>query len=284
MTRTVDPGLNRHRLRTAMRSARESSGLTQRQAAESLEWSLSKLIRVETGTVGVSVTDLRAMLHLYGINDPQAVADLEGAARGSKGASWWAQYRDVLSDSFAAYLGFETAASSLRCYQPIVVPGHLQTRDYASALLAPRVAPERSARFVDLRMERQERIFGNDSTETEFVLDELALRRRIGDPQVMKDQMEQLAAFSRRPGVKISVLPADFGAHYSTLGSFVLLGFPTDGDILYLEGATGSYTSGSDMDLLASYQECFETISSEAVQGEAATELIAGISHEYAQH
>src|SRR3954463_13662997 len=110
MPSTVDPSLNRRKLRMELRVAREKAGLTQRLAAQTLEWSLSKLIRIETGTVSVSVTDLRALLQLYGIDDQQAVAALEAAARGSKGPSWWAPYNDVLTTTYAQYLGFESAA------------------------------------------------------------------------------------------------------------------------------------------------------------------------------
>jgi transcriptional regulator with XRE-family HTH domain len=267
-----------------LRAARERAGLTQRLAADTLEWSLSKLIRIETGTVSVSVTDLRALLQLYRIDDEQTVAALEDAARGSKGPSWWAPYNDVLTTVYAQYLGLESAATSIRSYHPIIIPGHLHTQDYAMALLAPRVDdPERAERVVDLRMARQERTFDEGGPQASFVLDELALRRSIGSAHVMKHQLEHLLQMSTQPSVDISVLPADHGAHFSTLGSFVLLGFADTDDLLYLEHATGSLTSGNDMDLMARYQECFEAISAASVKGEAATELITHIKEEYAK-
>jgi transcriptional regulator with XRE-family HTH domain len=266
-----------------LRAAREKAGFTQRLAAETLEWSLSKLIRIETGTVSVSVTDLRALLQLYRIDDEETVKALENAARGSKGPSWWTPYNDVLTATYAQYLGSESAATSIRSYHPIVIPGHLHTQDYATALLDPRVEdPERAGRVVDLRMARQERIFDQGGPQASFVLDELALRRTIGGAHVMKHQLEHLLQVSAQQSVDISVLPADSGAHFSTLGSFVLLGFPDDDDLLYLEHATGGLTSGNDMVLMARYQECFETISAKAVAGEAATELITRIKEEYA--
>jgi transcriptional regulator with XRE-family HTH domain len=283
MLSTVDPSLNRRKLRIELRAAREKAGLTQRAAAEGLEWSLSKLIRIETGTVSVSVTDLRALVQLYGIRDEHAIAALEDAARGSKGASWWAQYNDILSGAFAQYLGMEGAATTIRSYHPLIVPGHLHTQDYAMALLAPRVEPARARRVTDLRMARNERIFDGDGPQTSFVLDELALRRQIGEPKVMKHQLDHLVTLSRHTRVTISVLPARHGAHFSTMGSFVLLGFADDDDLLYLEHPAGSVATANDMSLLAEYQECFETISSDALQGEAATELITTIKEEFAQ-
>lgn len=182
MTPSVDPSLNRRKLRIALRQARDEVGLTQREAAERVEWSQSKLIRIETGAVSISVSDLRALMEIYGITDPTLMAKLEEAARGSKGPSWWSSFHDVLTPQFAQYLGYETAAVRLHTYHPIVIPGHLQTRRYAEALLAPRgLDADRVGRVVDLRMKRQARMFdGEGRLDSVFVLDEAAVRREIG--------------------------------------------------------------------------------------------------------
>ncbi|MER7489502.1 helix-turn-helix transcriptional regulator [Streptomyces sp. NPDC126497] len=284
MTPLVDPSLNRRKLRIALRGAREDAGLTQREAAERVEWSLSKLVRVENGTVSVSVTDLRALVQVYGITDPAVVEELEAAARGSKGPSWWSSFHDVVNPPFAQYLGYETAAVSLATYHPIVVPGHLQTRRYAEELLRPRVRDrERLARVVDLRMKRQERMFGGDGPrETLFLLDEAAVRRRVGGDAVMAGQLQQLLDFAERPGVTLRVLPFEAGAHYSTLGSFVLLGFTDDKDLLYLEYATGNMTGGEDSELLEHYQECLGEISRLALDTSESLGLIGRVKQDLA--
>ncbi|MFG2156368.1 helix-turn-helix domain-containing protein [Streptomyces olivaceus] len=276
MTSLVDPSLHRRKLRLALRKAREAAGLSQREAALRVEWSQSKLIRVETGTVSLSVSDLRALLALYDITDPDTVHELLEAARGSKGPSWWSRYHDVVSPQFAQYLGYEGAARSLDTYHPIVVPGHLQTRAYAEALLAERgLTAERMRRVVDLRMERQQRMFdGPDRRATTFVLDEAAIRREIGGRAVFGAQLRQIAEFGRRDHVTVRVLPFSAGAHYSTLGSFVLLRFPDDDDLLYLEHAAGSMTGGEDLELLARYQECFQTITARALSESDSLDLI----------
>ncbi|TXS46582.1 XRE family transcriptional regulator [Streptomyces sp. uw30] len=284
MTPPVDPSLNRRKLRLALRHARERAGLTQREAAKRVEWSQSKLIRVETGTVGVSVSDLRALLALYDVTDPASVHELEEAARGSKGASWWSRYHDVVTPQFAQYLGYESAATSLQTYHPIVVPGHLQTRAYAEALLTPRgLARQRIGRVVDLRMERQTRMFaGSAGPEATFVLDEAAVRRQIGGKAVLNEQLQQLLDFGAQDGTTIRVLPFAAGAHYSTLGSFVLLGFPDDDDLLYLEHAAGSMTGGEDLELLARYQECFQAIMDLALGETESLDLIGRIKQDLA--
>ncbi|KUN35764.1 helix-turn-helix transcriptional regulator [Streptomyces longwoodensis] len=286
MTQQVDPSLNRRKLRLALRRAREQAHLSQREAAEQVEWSQSKLIRVETGTVGVSVSDLRALLGLYGVDDPEQVEDLEQAARGSKGPSWWSSYHEVITPQYAQYLGYEGAAESLHTYHPIVVPGHLQTRAYAEALLGPRDLEENMfRRVVDLRMERQQRMFDDsDRPACVFVLDEAAVRRQVGGKEVLAEQLSFLLELGSRPKVSVRVLPFEAGAHYSTLGSFVLLGFADDDDLLYLEHAAGSMTGGEDLRLLARYQECFRTITDMALDEPESADLISRVRQDLGVH
>jgi transcriptional regulator with XRE-family HTH domain len=285
MTPLVDPSLNRRKLRLALRRAREKAGLTQREAARRVEWSQSKLIRIETGAVSVSVSDLRALLALYGMagaDHADRISELEEAARGSKGPSWWSRYHDILTPQFAQYLGYEGAAASLSTYHPIVVPGHLQTERYARALLAPRgLEKKRLDRVVALRMERRDRMFdGAGGPACVFLLDEAAVRRQIGGPEVHAEQLRQLLDLGERPDVTVRVLPFDAGAHYSTLGSFVLLGFLDDEDLLYLEHAAGSMTGGENVDLLGRYQVCFQSIEEAALSESDSAGLIGRIQQD----
>ncbi|MFJ3800008.1 helix-turn-helix domain-containing protein [Streptomyces sp. NPDC090088] len=279
MTHRVEPSLNRRKLRLALRRARERANLTQQDVAERVGWSPSKLIRMETGTVGMSVSDLRALLTLYEVTDPEQIEDLEQAAQGSKGPSWWSGYHEVITPQFAQYLGYEGAADSLRTYHPVVVPGHLQTRAYAEALLAPRDLEEsRFRRVVDLRMERQQRMF-NDSGRPActFVLDEAAIRRQLGDKRVLEEQLDHLLCLGHRPEVSVRVLPFEAGAHYSTLGGFALLGFPDDDDLLYREHAAGSMIGSEDHSLLDRYQECFQAITDMALDEPESADLISRV-------
>ncbi|MFE9094925.1 helix-turn-helix domain-containing protein [Streptomyces sp. NPDC007264] len=278
MARDIDPSLNRRRLRIELRKAREEAGLTQREAADALEWSLSKLIRLEAGTVSLSVTDLRALLQLYRVTDPGLVGELEEAARGSKGPSWWAPYSDMVRPQFAQYLGYESAATSIRFYHPSVVYSLFQIEDYTMAQLEPRETAEVARRSAELRTTRQERIFdGGQGPDVSIVLDEAVVRRVIGGPGVMRRQLEHLKTMSQHPRVTMRLLPFTAGAHYSMGGSFTLLGFKDDDDLLYLEGATGSVANRDDLDLTSRYQECFEDISSKAYDGDRMIELIDAV-------
>ncbi|MFG2499731.1 helix-turn-helix domain-containing protein [Streptomyces sp. NPDC048441] len=272
--REVDPSLNRRRLRIALRKAREAAEQSQGQAAHALDWSLSKIMRIEQGTVSLSVTDLRALLQQYGVADPVLAGELEEAARGSKGASWWAQYNDVIGPQFSQYLGYESAAASIRTYNPIIVPGFLQTDEYALALLAPRVDEAKARRIVELRTARQERALeGEDPPWTFFVVDEAALHRQIGGPRVQRAQLQHLISMSERPKVSLQVLPFTAGAHYSTVSSFILLGFLDDEDLLYLE-AQGNQSIRDDHELIVRHQECFESLREIAYGEDKAIDLI----------
>ncbi|MGW0709787.1 helix-turn-helix domain-containing protein [Streptomyces sp. NPDC002643] len=278
MARDIDPSLNRRRLRIELRKAREQAGLTQQDAANGLEWSLSKLIRIENGIVSVSVTDLRALLQEYGVSDPVLVAELEDAARGSKGTSWWAPYSEVVSNQYARYLGYEGAANSIRMYNPILLPGLLQIEDYAAAVISTGDPGPALRGQIELRATRQERYFdGDEGPYVNVVLDEAAIRRAIGGPSVLRRQLDHLKTLMDHPRVNLQVLPFSAGAHFSITATFILLGFKDDDDLLYLESPHGGLTSREDHGLMARYQECFEEISGLAVHGEAMIELIDSI-------
>ncbi|MGX4692975.1 helix-turn-helix domain-containing protein [Streptomyces sp. JNUCC 63] len=278
MPRDIDPSLNRRRLRIELRKARENAGMTQRDAAKALEWSLSKLIRIEAGTVSLGVTDLRALLQLYEVTDPGLVAELEDAARGSKGQSWWAQYSDVVSPQYALYLGYEGSADTIRMYNPVVLPGLLQTEDYATALLSVQI-PETSVRqLVDLRLTRQERFFdADDGPDIDIVLDEAAIRRQIGGPSVMRRQIDHILTLAEHPRATLRLLPLSAGAHFSVGTPFILLSFKDDDDLLYVEGPGGGLSSRDDLALMVRFQECFEDIGAIAYEGDRMTELLAAV-------
>ncbi|CAL9312453.1 MULTISPECIES: helix-turn-helix domain-containing protein [Streptomyces] len=265
MPRSVDPSLNRRKLRLALKAARDKRGLTQRQAADVLEWSLSKLIRIEAGSVSLSVTDLRAMLQEYGVEDPDLVAELEEAARGSKGQSWWSEYNDIISQPFAQYLGYESAANAIKGYHPSLVPSHLQIADYVSALFEAGQPNPKAQQHVDLRMARQERVLQEDGPEVEMILDEAALRRQVGGPATMRRQLGFIKELITENRATLRALPFTAGAHDSLDSTFFLLGFQADEDVLYMAGPGGMLTNRDDRELVARYQECFEDLRNKAL-------------------
>ncbi|MEU6353231.1 helix-turn-helix transcriptional regulator [Streptomyces sp. NPDC047072] len=283
MPTAVDPSLNRRKLRLALKAARDKRGLTQREAAEALEWSLSKIIRIEAGTVSLSVTDLRALLREYRVEDQDVVTDLEEAARGSKGQSWWTEYNDVISPPFTQYLGYESAATNIRGYHPSLIPGLLQTADYITAIFEGGRTPASIQRRLDLRMARQERALQEDGPDLEMILDEAAVRRQLGGPSVMRRQLEFLKELTTEHKATLRVLPFTAGAHDSLDGSFFLLGFKDDEDVLYKAGPGSVDTVRDDRAIVARYQECFEDLRSKALSEEDTLrmldELIEQLQH-----
>ncbi|MGW0907392.1 helix-turn-helix domain-containing protein [Streptomyces sp. NPDC002853] len=249
---------------------------TQIQAAEQLDWSLSKLNRIEKGSFGVSVTDLRALLQQYGVDDPDQMASLEEAARGSKGRSWWSPYSDAVSPGFAEYLSYEGAATSLSAYHPVVIPGLLQTDDYAEALQAPDASAARGRMLVELLMERQGRVFDDGGIgQIQFVIDEAALRRRIGGTEVMRQQLDHLKDMAGHPRVGLRVLPFSAGAHYATQTPFILLGFEGDDDLVYSESFSGGPIAANDsIEVLSRFRECAAQLQEMAYDGDRTAELI----------
>lgn len=269
-----DPSFYRRRVREALRRAREGAGLTQREAARQLDWSMSKLVRIEAGSVGVSITDLRAMLALYGFENDDQVNELVEMARASKERPWFSKYEKVLSPAFGQYLGYESSASVIRGFQPLTIPGLLQTDDYARAVIEASRVDQVDER-VELRTTRQELLERTDRPEIYYVLDEAALHRNVGGPAVMRSQLRHLRDLAMEPRLSVRIVPFSAGAHVSMKGSFTILEFADwDEDVLYLETAGGSVTSREDQKLIADYRENFELLTEMALEDQDSVALI----------
>jgi transcriptional regulator with XRE-family HTH domain len=256
----------RRRLTNQLRRLRSQAGLTQRQVADSLYWSPSKMIRIEQGTVRITPTDLQALLGLYGISDPTVVAELIMMARESKKLPF-AEYRDIISAEAVKYFQYEANASIVRQVTPILVPGLLQIEEYTRALLeAYGTSTDRVDRIVESRKERQELFERSDRLEAFFILDEAVLRRAVGGPKVMGRQIDHLVEMSRRSEVSIQVLPFTVGAHSAMKGPFVHLEFPEDNDpdVIFVENTLGDTLFRDDEEITAQYLEQFWALESTA--------------------
>ena len=152
MDATPGPLVQRRRLRTELRRARAEADLTQDQVADAMDWSLSKIIRIETGAVGISTNDLRALLSLYKIHGPDRVHELVELARASRQPSWLSKYRGDISPQYLQYIEYEQAASVLRTYEPLLIPGLLQTEEYAAAIMRELADPDRPAETIQNRI------------------------------------------------------------------------------------------------------------------------------------
>jgi transcriptional regulator with XRE-family HTH domain len=240
------PTAGRRKLRTALRQARESAALTQEQVAEAMDWSLSKLIRIETGRVSISTNDLKALLTHYDIADPAHREQLVQLARVARQKPWWQDYRDAVPSEYAQFIGLEAEAESIRIFQPTLVPGLLQTQDYARAILNNRAADQFTDQHAEaratVRMRRQQEVVrGPSAPSISVILDEAVLRRSPSDEAVLRDQLAQLAELGSLPHVTIRVLPFDVGV-FSPSGHFTILSFPDpdDHDVVYLESVVAN--------------------------------------------
>lgn len=273
------PTVHQRRLRIELRAAREAAGLTQEQAANELEWSLSKIIRIEAGTVRVTVTDVKVLLQLYGFPQ-ERVEGVLTLARAAREQGWWNAYRKLLPQQLLDLIGYESAGHVLRNFQPLVVPGLLQTREYAREILFTVRGGDDLDEMVEVRMRRQELFRRDDPPQFFFVIDEAAVRRLVGGTAVMRDQLAHLLDMAKLPHVTIEVVPFDAGAHTGLLGSFQILDFsaPEDDPVLYLEGAQGDLIGRDYIEEVVRYRERFEVLRGMSLGPEGTAVLLSNLS------
>lgn len=277
---TNSPATTRRRLRAELRRMREAAGLSQIEVVDKLDWSQSKLIRIENGSVGISVTDARALLSLYG-TDGDLGDDLIDLARSSRVRTWWSRYREVLSPQHQEFIGFEADAARLRQFHPSVVPGLLQTEGYIRAILpALTLAPMTQSTYdslIEVRLRRQAEVLGGPNPPAfTAILDEAVLRRSVGDAATMREQLEHLARMLDHPTVSIAVLPFSAGPHLGMAGAFHIMEFDDDVDdsILYLESAQGDMAMRDRPEMVERYGEQFDDMERRSVRDNAAADYL----------
>ncbi|MFG2183365.1 helix-turn-helix domain-containing protein [Streptomyces abikoensis] len=252
--------VQRQQLRTELKKARTKSRLTQLQVAERMDWSPSKLIRIEAGQVGISTNDLRALLREYGITDAEQTEYFLGLARASRKMPY-REYRGLLAKPYMDLLSYESSASIVRTFEPLLIPGLLQTEEYSRALsraFTPDMSGDRLERLIEIRQQRQELLDTEGRPEFFFVVDEAALHRWIGGPGVMRGQLNHLREMAARPGITVQVVPFRIGAHAGLQGPFILLEFDGEMDhILYQEKYAGESVFSDAPEATAEYLERF---------------------------
>jgi hypothetical protein len=227
--------------------------------AESLDWSPSKVIRIEQGTVRIGVTDLQALLSLYQVTDTDTVAELTTMARESKKLPF-SDYREFVSAEGVRYFQYEANASIIRQVQAQLVPGLLQIEEYTRAVLdAFGFQRDKADKIVESRKERRELFERPVPPQAFFILDEAVLRREVGGSRIMTRQIDHLVEMSRQPDVSIQVIRFSAGAHPAMAGPFVHLEFPAenDPDVIFVENTLGDTLFRDDEDVTVKYREQF---------------------------
>lgn len=282
------PAVRRRKLGGELRRLRDLSGLTSGEAAGRVGWHQSKVSRIETGRSSVTPEDVALLLDVYGVRDGD-LRDLLGTLAG-KGhqRGWWQDFRDVLPVEYRDFISLETGASRARSMETSVVPGLLQTRAYAHALtgdVMPQLGPREVTALVEVRTARQAVLRQDPPLEVWAVLDEAVLRRSVGGPAVMAEQLRSLDRASSLAHIRLQVLPFTAGGHMGVTGSFVIFSFPriADLDVVVIDHLTSSLYVDRKEDITA-YDAAFTRLSGRALPCDESAALIREIAEDMSQH
>ncbi len=262
---------------------RQQSGLNRAQVADKIGTRDTTVWRYENGLTRPKPGDVAILLDVYGVHGAER-DELIQLAKDARKRGWWHRYRQTLKPGFDSYIGLEAAASVLRTYQPIVVPGLMQTKAYTRAVIeqtAITSAPDDVDEKVTVRMSRQELLTRDgDPIQVVAVLCEAVLRRQVGGPATMREQIQRLVDLAERPNVTIRVLPFSQGAHAGMDGQFNLLEFPEPGepDLVYLEQASSGLMP-EDPEEVRRYTLMFGNLLAKALKPDESVAFLRGLIH-----
>lgn len=266
--------IRRRQLARELRALRDLTGMTGEDVAKRLGWSSAKVSRIENATISIKTADLRKLLNLYQVPEAQQDRLIE-LARTADQRGWWDAVPTVTGD-FNAYLGLEDEAHRLLSYSALVLHGLLQTEDYARSVLVSQLAmaPGTVRKQVEIRMRRQQRLTGPDPLQFRGVIDEAAILRQVGGPEVMRGQLRHLLDLTERPNIRLQILPLETGAHPAVTGPFIILEIPDPGaDVAYIELMNGSLYIEDDVDVHR-HVLAFDTLHNKALPVEETPEYL----------
>ncbi|WP_067456546.1 helix-turn-helix domain-containing protein [Actinomadura macra] len=239
------PTLRRRRLSAELLRLREAAGITATAAAKRLDWHPSKLTRMERNEWRRPLPrDVVDLLDLYGITDEGRRERLVTLAKEGRQRGWWHPYEAELSDQYTTYIGLEAEAASVLSFEALMVPGLVQTDDYAREVMRSgqaEIADDEVERRVELRLARQRVLTRDDPLRLSVVFDEAVLHRVVGSPEIMRVQFRHLLEMAKHPRVTLQAIPFTAGAHPGVLGPFAILRFadPADPEAVYVENLAG---------------------------------------------
>ena len=283
MPEPASPTVRRRRLAGELRRLRERAGLTGDQVAERVGWSASKLSRFENAHTVPRASEIKKLLALYGV-EGQSAEELLALAQEAAGKGWWETYSQTLPPEYSALIGMEAEARSALSWEPLIVPGLLQTSDYAREVtngylerIAP-VPPSETRRRVEARLARQQVLTREHPLRLSVVLDQSVLHRRFGNRDVMQSQMKQLLDLTERDNISLRILPLD-GPHPIGTGAFVLLQFDAAHDIVYQDVVYLEHLTGGryveEEDEAYRYRRSFDRLSELALDEAKSREMLA---------
>jgi transcriptional regulator with XRE-family HTH domain len=231
------------RLGADLRELRERAQLGSEVVAREMGFSRPKLTRIEQGEVRVALNDLKALLHLYGVDDEERRNAFIAASREAHKRGWWQAYQDTLPRTYTDFVALEADATEIKNFQPILIPGLLQTEAYARAVIQanPAILPPADVDdLVKVLRERQAILERDRPPRLWAIIGESAIWQLIGGTSVMREQLAQLEVFTERPHVVLQVLSHSAGAHAGLAGAFVLFALPRDPDVVSVENMSGT--------------------------------------------
>ncbi len=281
MAQGTTPVVQQRRLRAELRKAREDAGHTQKRVAEELGWSLSKVIRLETGATTVSTSDAMALIHYYEITDRGRIDDLLSVTRARERA-WWDEYSQVYRQQFLNFLAYEDSASRIRQFETLAVPGLLQTADYARAVFRAYLVEEsRIDRAVKVRLSRQQLLTRPDSPEAIFMIDEAVIHRQVGGPTVMIEQLTRLKETNDldNPLIGVRIVPFSIGVNPGMKGSFVVFDFPSDEEdsVVNVEEPNSEVLIRDNPETTSNYVEAFLALDELALSRAESTAVLGSV-------
>ncbi|MEV4926358.1 helix-turn-helix domain-containing protein [Streptomyces roseoverticillatus] len=263
---------------------REKAGLSYEQAGRALDVTHATVRRMEKAEVGLKLPYVEKLLRVYGVTDPAEVEGFLDLAREANRPGWWHRFRDVLPEWFSAFVSLEGEANLIRAYEPHYVPGLLQTERYARAVLRagqPHAPEADIERAVAVRRERQSLLTREGAPLLWVVMDETVLRRPIGGPDIMREQVSRLAEATTMPNVRLQVMPFAAGPHPAMYGPFHIFRFPLPElpDIAYAENLVGASYFDQREDVSA-FLEALDRMCAQAAPAQTTEAVLGGIRKE----
>ncbi|TLS42504.1 helix-turn-helix domain-containing protein [Streptomyces montanus] len=263
---------------------RERAGLKREEAARILRVTAATVRRMETAEVALKIPYLQLLLKSYGVSDGEAEAFVTLAEEANQ-PGWWQRFHDILPGWFSMYVSLEGAATLIRAYEPHFVPGLMQTQEYARGVMESgalgQTRPEDIERHVALRMQRQQLLTREDAPRLWVVMDETALRRPVGGPEVMRAQIDKLLETTKLPNVTLQIAPFSSGPHAGTYGPFVLFRFamPELPDMVYSEYLTGAVYLDARAEV-ATHLEVMDRMAAHAATAHRTKEILTDLRKE----
>lgn len=275
------PTVRARQLAAELRRLRDEARLTGDEAGERLGWSPAKISRIETAKIAITASDLARLLDMYEVTG-QRRARLTELGRSAGDRGWWDAYADTLGPEYATLIALEAQAEWARWYAAQIVPGLLQTEEYAREIIRSTLLitpPGEIERRVQVRMTRQRVLSQDRPLRLSVVLDEAVLQRQVGGREVMREQLRHLAEVAKWPNIDVQVLPNAAGAHPAITGEFTILGFPEliAPDVVYLENMTSNVYVEQEAEVFR-YNLAFDGLMSLGLEPGESRDMIARLA------